>query len=79
MGETDEGQARAGQGDEGHNEVVVALHEALEGGRGQASKALHSSRVRLRMAAAMASRIDKTNLTPGEKDLLRKIQPPMGL
>jgi hypothetical protein len=30
-------------------------------------------------AAAMASRIDKTNLTPGEKDLLRKIQSPMGL
>jgi len=29
-------------------------------------------------AAAMASRIDKSNLTPGEKDLLRKIQPPMG-
>lgn len=30
-------------------------------------------------AAAMASRIDKSNLTPGEKDLLRKIQPSTGL
>jgi len=30
-------------------------------------------------AAAMASRIDKSKLTPGEADLLRKIQPPMGL
>ena len=30
-------------------------------------------------AAAMASRIDKSNLTPGEKDLLSKIQPSLGL
>jgi predicted amidohydrolase len=30
-------------------------------------------------AAAMASRIDKSNLTTGEKDLLRKIQPSPGL
>ena len=30
-------------------------------------------------AAAMASRIDKSKLTPGENDLLRKIQSPLGL
>ena len=30
-------------------------------------------------AAAMASRIDKSKLTPGEKDLLRKIETSMGL
>jgi hypothetical protein len=30
-------------------------------------------------AAAMASRIDKSNLTPGEKDLLSKIQPSLAL
>ena len=30
-------------------------------------------------AAAMASRIDKSNLTSGEKDLLSKIQPSLGL